>query len=87
MGRVSQEPSSDHPARQPPHGVPAPDAPERQGVTGELGDPNARPGAWLWVAVALFVIGLIMLAVVRMTSDPADRAPMPAERTGGARAQ
>ena len=78
-----QEPSDDH-AEFPHPPADRPDAIERRGVTGELGTPHARPAAWLWVMVAIFVIGLVVLAVVRMTSEPAERAPRPAEPAGSA---
>lgn len=58
--------------------APAPERVDRSEATGDIREPRAFPRAWLWISMFILIAALIVLAIVRMSSEPEDRAPPPA---------
>lgn len=76
--RVPPRATGNHNAGMTPRDEPPPKAPERTELTGIIREPRAMPSAFLWVSLMILAAALLVLAVVRLTSEPEDRAPLPA---------
>ena len=51
---------------------------DRSRIRGEVRQPRAMPSALVWTSILIVAGVVLVLVVVRLTSEPEDRAPLPA---------
>lgn len=73
MPVVTSDPSV-HSSAPPPESVPGDDS-----AAGVVREPRAFPGSLLLVALLIVVATIIVLTLVLLTSEPEQRAPLPAD--------